>query len=104
MTNHYRGQTRSLAVLAGIVALALIAAAFFHLCLHSIELNEAAGSNHHCLLCTVFGHTILSFNPSDFLPTPTTANRPLLLMPVLGGEPSVQTSVAVRAPPCLEWN
>jgi hypothetical protein len=93
-----------LALLAGIVVLALMAAAFFHLCLHSIDSNEASDSENHCLLCTVFSYTILSFNSSDFLPTQAIANRPLLLTPISSGEFFVQTSVAVRAPPRLGWN
>lgn len=104
MMNHCKTQIRSLALLVGIVALALMATAFFHLCLHSIDPNDAADSKHHCLLCAVFSNTILSFNPSDFLPTPPITNRPLLLMPVSNGEPTVQTPIAVRAPPQLRWN
>jgi hypothetical protein len=104
MINHSRGQIRSLAVLSGIFALVLIAAAFIHFCLDSIDPNVAADSNHHCLLCTVFSYTILSFNSSDFLPTPPITSRPFLLMPVSIELPSVQTSVAVRAPPRLGWN
>jgi hypothetical protein len=99
MMHNHKAQIRSLAQLACIIALVLIATAFFHLCLHSIDDNEAADSNHRCLLCTVLSHTIFFFNPSDFLPTSPIANRPLLLMPASIELPSVQASISVRAPP-----
>jgi hypothetical protein len=99
MMNNHKEHIRSLAQLAGIIALVLIATAFFHLCLHSIVDNEDADSNHHCLLCTVLSHTISFFNPSDFSPTPPITNRPLLLMPVFIELPSVQASILVRGPP-----
>jgi len=97
-------QIRRLALVAGIIALALTATAFFHVCLHSIDDNEAADSKHHCLFCMVFSHTILSFDPLSFLPTQLRTNRRLLLMPVSSEGTSVRASAAVRAPPRLGWN
>jgi hypothetical protein len=98
MTEH-KAQIRSLTQLAGIIALVLIATAFFHFYLHSIDHAEAGDSNHHCLLCTVLNHTILFFNPLDFLPTPPITNQLLLLMPVSIELPSLHRSISVRAPP-----
>jgi hypothetical protein len=96
---------RRAAILAGIVALALMATAFFHLCLHSIDHNDVVNSRHHCLLCAIFSHTVFNFNASVFLLLPPLiTNRPLLLMPVSSGEPPVQASITVRAPPGLGWN
>jgi hypothetical protein len=102
--NKHKTRFRSLAVLAGIIALALMATAFFHLCLHSIDDNESADSNHHCLLCTVFNHTIISLSFSNLLQSPTITSRPLLLMPVSIELASVQSSITVRAPPQLVLN
>jgi hypothetical protein len=99
MMNNHKGKIHSPARLAGIIALILIATALLHFCLHSIDHNESADSRHHCLLCTVLSHTILFFNPLDFLPTPPITNRLLLLMLVSIKLPSVQVSISVRAPP-----
>jgi hypothetical protein len=95
-------QTRKLALTAGIITLALMAVAIFHVYLHSIDESGAADSDHHCLLCTVLGYTILSFTFSDFLPTLLKADSASLLTRQTSGESPEQTSIAVRAPPRLD--
>jgi hypothetical protein len=101
MMKNCRKPVRNLAVLLCIISIALIAAAFFHFYLHYIDFDEGAGSSHHCLLCTVFSHTILSFNASDFLPIQSVTNQLIMLMPILSGGSSSRASIVVRAPPCL---
>jgi hypothetical protein len=95
-------QIRKLALMTGLIALALMAVALFHVCLHSIDDNDAADSNHHCLLCAVFNHTILSFTFSSFLPTLPKANSSPLLTSQSSGDSPEQASIAVRAPPRLD--
>lgn len=102
--NIRKTRTRILLLAMGVAVIALLASAFLHQCLHFIDHNESADSTHHCLLCMVFSHTILSFNTSGFLPIPGITNRPFLLTPILSRETSVQASVAVRAPPPHRWN
>jgi hypothetical protein len=97
--NTHKAQIRSLAKLAGIIALILIATSFLHFCLHSADHDEAGATNHHCLLCTVLNHTVLFFNPLRFLPAPPISNWPLLLTLVSIELPFVQAFIPVRAPP-----
>lgn len=101
MASLRRMQIGKLALTAGLIMLALMAVAIFHVCLHSIDESDAADSNHHCLLCAVLNHTILSFTFSDLLPTLPKANNSPLLTRQLSEESPEQALIAVRAPPRL---
>lgn len=104
MTINHRTKVRSLALLAGIVAFALIAVACSHAYLHFIDHDAAADSNHHCLLCTVLSSTILSNHLADLQPALHSTNLPFILLPVSIELPSVLSSIAARAPPRFSWN
>jgi hypothetical protein len=104
MIRHHKAEIRNLALLAGVAALALMAIVFLHLCLHSFHHDDTLDSEHHCLLCTVFSCTILTIYPSGFPTSLHIVRLPLLLKPICIGNPSIQKSVAVRAPPRMEPN
>jgi hypothetical protein len=90
---------RNSTLLAGFLALALLAIAFLHLCLFPIGHEEDCDSTHHCLLCTIFGFTILAIFLSDLFASPLIVHLPLSLEPICSGSRSVLISVPVRAPP-----
>jgi hypothetical protein len=101
MTNRCRAPLRNVALLTGLFALALIATAFFHLCLHSADVGHALDSKHHCLLCTVFSHTITCLNPSDCLQALPISNGPPPLIQASGTKTPALRTASLRAPPRL---
>jgi hypothetical protein len=86
-------------LMTGLFVLVLMTVASFHVCLHSIDHSDANDSKHHCLLCTVFGQTILGSTLSDFLPATLKANSPFPLNRLTTEESPELALIAVRAPP-----
>jgi formate/nitrite transporter FocA (FNT family) len=86
-------------LLGGIIALVLVATAFLHLCFCSVEHEDFYGSNHHCLLCTIFSFAVVVVFLSDLFTSLPVVHSPLLLRPIFSGNPSVRASVPARAPP-----
>ena len=101
MVDRYTIRVCKLALLAAFVALAVIGTAFLHLCLSSFGHEEDCDSSHHCLLCAVFGCTLLGIFLSDLLASPLIIHLPVLLKAFYREIPSVLISVPVRAPPSM---
>jgi hypothetical protein len=102
--NRDKGRFRNVTLLAGFFALALVAAAFLHLCLSTVDHGMDCDPTHHCPLCTVFSCTILVFFIPCLFASPLFVHLPPLLEPICGGTPSVLVSVPVRAPPSTKLN
>jgi len=102
--SYRKAKITKLVMLGSILALALMAFAFSHHCLHPIHHGESSDSDHHCLLCTVFSKTLASLSPLESLPTPLVTTHLLLIEPISIGDLFLQISLAVRAPPRMELN
>jgi hypothetical protein len=99
MMSHRKVGIRNALLLAVVLALGLVATAFFHLCMYSIGHDDPLDSNHHCPLCAVFSHAIITFSLSDLFASPPAIHLPILLEPISNGSPSLLALVPARAPP-----
>lgn len=101
--NQDRERLQKLTLLAGFAALALVAMAFLHVCLSSCGHGEDCDPNHHCLLCAVFGCTLLGISLSDLLASPLIIHLAIFLKPICGEKLSVLLAFPVRAPPSVRF-
>ncbi len=101
-TMDYRGIIiAKLVPLVAIVIVCFLALALPHSCLGDGH-EDMGGSDPHCLICSIIGHTIPSPDPCDCF-----AIQALLLLPILverntNGNPVYRESLPPRAPPPSE--
>jgi hypothetical protein len=99
MMNRRKAGVQNLTLLAVIIALALVASAFLHLCLFHAAHEDSSHSHHNCLLCTIFSFAVLVVFFSDvfaYLPVLYSPLRPRL---ILNASTFLSASVPARAPP-----
>ncbi|MBN2320545.1 MAG: hypothetical protein JXR49_15815 [Acidobacteria bacterium] len=96
--NNRTVQIPKLAFFAGVVTVCLLAPALLHSCPVDGH-DDACGSNHRCLICSIFNHTILNPDPSDCIAAQPLSILPVLIEPILNRDVSYQGSLPARAPP-----
>lgn len=92
-----------LVLLSGIVSVCFLAPAMLHSCPDAGH-EDSCGSDPHCLLCSIVGHTVLTADPSDCIETPPISRLPVLIEANIDKTPVYWESLPARAPPAWKLN
>jgi len=99
--NYPKVQFPKLLFFAGVVTVCFLAPAFLHSCPLDGH-DNICGSNPHCLLCSIVGHTVLNPDPSGLLGMHPVSRLPVLIESRAYKTPVYRESLAARAPPAGE--